>query len=818
MSDPRWDQLQAVFLQALERPLEERADFLDRACDGDAPLRAEVESMLAAEEAGPDFSWVDRLAAAAGSSLPPSANATETELPPDHRIGPYRLIRLIGRGGMGRVYLAERDDDQYRQKVALKVVRDDYDTALLAERFKAERQILARLQHPNISTLLDGGVAADGRPYLVMQYEPGLPITTYCDEHTLDVRARLELFATICDTVHYAHTNLVVHRDLKPSNILVTDEGRPKLLDFGIAKMLEGELDFTRPVTHDVRMFTPEHAAPEQVSGGTITTATDVYSLGILLYELLIGHRPFRAADTSPMELQRKIQEEAPTRPSDEARRAAADRRDEGEVTHPARLRSTRPAALAQTLRGDLDQIVLEALRKEPERRYGSARELAEDVRRYLAGLPIRARPDSVGYRTGKFVRRHRVGVGVAALVFVLLTTLAVNRTVQAARIAREQERTQAALVEATAVRDFMVNLFNDANIERTTDRLSAVDLLDRGVTRVDELDDQPRAQAAMLNAIGRAYGSLAEYEKAEPLLERALALRREVHGDVHTEVAFTLDVLSDLIMDARGDYEAVEPLAVEALAIHRQLHDAPHADVALGFSTVGALQFRRGAVAEARDSYEEAMAVLRDPGVDSPSLLTTVMSNLGLITTRLGDPVEGERLLREAIATESEISGESSAKVATMLGPLAESVLAQGRVEEATNLLEDLLDLRAEIFGPEHPAVAAILNNLSVMLGRQNRWAEAVPHSRRAVEIQRATQDPAHPLLARGLANLGSTLISAEQWAEAEPVLLEALPLHVAIWGDEHSRTATVKTNLFKVYTEMERPEEAAKYRTPSS
>ena len=709
MSDPRWDQLQDVFLQALECRPEERGAFLDEACGGDEALRVEVESMLVAEEAGPEFSWVDRLAAAAGNSLPAPPDVTETELPPDHRIGPYRLVRLIGRGGMGRVYLAERDDDQYRQQVALKVVRDDYDTALLAERFRAERQILARLQHPNISTLLDGGVAADGRPYLVMQYEPGLPITTYCDEHTLDVRARLELFATICDTVHFAHTNLVVHRDLKPSNILVTDEGRPKLLDFGIAKILEGDLDFTRPVTRDVRMFTPEHAAPEQVSGGTITTATDVYSLGILLYELLIGHRPFRAADTSPMELQRKIQEEQPTRPSEEARRAADGRHDEEAVTHPARLRATRPAVLAQTLRGDLDQIVLEALRKEPERRYGSARELAEDVRRYLAGLPISARPDSVGYRMGKFVRRNRVGVGVAALVFVLLTTLAVNRTVQAARIASEQERTQAALVEATAVRDFMVNLFDGANIEQTTDRLSAVDLLDRGVERADQLADEPGAQAAMLDAIGRAYGSLAEYEKAEPVLERALALRREVHGDVHREVALSLNGLSDLIMDARGDYEAVEPLALEALEIHRQLHDAPHSDVALGLSTVGALQFRRGALEEAQASYQEAIVVLRDPGVDDPGLLTTMLSNLGLVTTRLGNPIEGERLLRDAITTERERGGDATAKVATMLGPLAESVLAQGRVEEATGLLEDLLELRTEIFGPDHPAVAAI-------------------------------------------------------------------------------------------------------------
>lgn len=818
MSDQGWDQLQNVFLQALDLPAEDRAAFLEDACGGDEELRAEVESMLSAEEDGADFAWVDRLAAAAGASLPGDEPIPETELPANHRIGPYRLIRLIGRGGMGRVYLAERADDQYSQQVALKVVRDDYDTGLLTERFRAERQILARLQHPNISTLLDGGVAADGRPYLVMQYEDGLPITTYCDEHMLGVRERLELFATICDTVQFAHTNLVVHRDLKPNNILVTEDGRPKLLDFGIAKILEGDHDFTRPVTRDVRMFTPENAAPEQVSGGTITTATDVYALGILLYELLVGQRPFRATDTSPLELQRQIQEEAPTRPSDEARRAARDGRDEAQVTHPARLRAMRPAALAQTLQGDLDQIVLEALRKEPERRYGSARELAEDVRRYLAGRPIRARPDSLGYRLGKFVQRNRVGVGVAVVVVGLLATLAVNRTVQAARLASEQERTQAALVEATAVRDFMVNLFEGANIESTTERLSAVDLLDRGVSRAEQLTDQPGAQAAMLNAIGRAYVSLAEYEKAEPLLERALELHREVHGDVHRQVALSLNALADLIMDARGDYEAVEPLAVEALDIHRQLYDGPHKDIALGLSTVGALQFRRGAFAEARDSYAEALEVLRDPAVDDPPAVTTMMANLGLVTTRLGDPVEGERLLREAIALESELSSPTSAKVATMLNPLAEAILEQGRVDEARGVYDDLLELRTEIFGPDHPAVAAVLNNLSVALGRHDRWGDAVPYAQRAVDIQRRTQDPGHPLLARGLANLGRAQLEAGRLDDAEAVLLEALPLHRAIWPEDDRRLFNLKSNIAEVYLRMDRPDEAAKYQPTSN
>ncbi len=818
MSDPEWDQLQEVFLDALELPAEERAAFLERACGDDAGMRAEVESMLAAEEAGGEFTWVDRLAAAAGASAPGGSEPVETELPANHRIGPYRLVRLIGRGGMGRVYLAERDDDQYSQQVALKVVRDDYDTGLLTERFRAERQILARLQHPNISTLLDGGVAEDGRPYLVMQYEPGLPITEYCDEHTLDVRQRLTLFATICDAVHFAHTNLVVHRDLKPSNILVTEDGRPKLLDFGIAKILEGDVDFTRPVTRDVRMFTPEHAAPEQVMGGAITTATDVYALGVLLYELLVGQRPFRAADTSPLELQRKIQEDSPTRPSEEARRAAAQgAHDEALVTHPARLRATRPAAWVQALRGDLDQIVLEALRKEPERRYGSARELAEDVRRYLDGRPVRARPDSVGYRVGKFVRRNRVGVGVAALFVGLLATLAVNQTVQASRIAAEQERTEAALLEATTVRDFLVDLFEDANIGNTTERLTAVDLLDRGVRRADQLAEQPSAQAAMFNAIGRAYASLAEYEKAEPILERSLELRRQVHGDVHTDVALSLNSLASLIMDARGDYAAVEPLAVEALEIHRQLHEGPHEDVALGLSTVGALQFRRGALAEARASYREALEILQHPAVDDRPAVTTMMANLGLVTVRLGDPVEGERLLREAVDIETGISGSSSAKVATMLNPLAEAMLEQGRLNEAQAVYEDLLELRIEIFGPDHPAVAAVLNNMSVTLRRHERWADAVPYSQRAIDIQRRTQGPDHPLLARGLANLGSTLLRAGRLEEAEPVLVEALPLNLAHWGEDDSRIVNLRRNLVEVYTRLDRPDEAERYRSPS-
>ncbi|MGH9723206.1 MAG: serine/threonine protein kinase, partial [Bryobacteraceae bacterium] len=408
-----FERIQTLFEQALAQPPEQRARFLDEACPDDSAIRTQVSEMLANHHDA--FSWFDGLERDLHA-----AAAQETRSPEGVRIGPYRLLRQIGRGGMGAVYLAERADGQFEQQVAIKLTRFEHESAHTLRRFLAERQILSRLEHAGIARLFDGGATEQGRPYFVMEYVDGTPLNTWCGERKLSIHDRLRLFLRVCDAVEYAHRNLVVHRDLKPANILVTAAGSVKLLDFGIAKLLASEDDAPAETQTGVRPFTPDYAAPEQLLGEPITTVTDVYGLGAVLYELLSGRRPLKISSRSWTELERVIVHQEPIAPS-----AAATGAD------------------SRALAGDLDTICLKCLQKDPERRYPSVSSLTDDIRRYLGGLPVLARKDTLAYRTSKFLRRHRWAVGAVAAVFLLVSGFAVALAVQSARVARERDKVQ---------------------------------------------------------------------------------------------------------------------------------------------------------------------------------------------------------------------------------------------------------------------------------------------------------------------------------------------------------------------------------------
>jgi serine/threonine protein kinase len=434
------DRLDELLEAALEREPEERSRFLLQACSGDRALRADVEEILAREtEEGP----FDRLFGAFTGAL---TDEYVDGISPGERLGPYEVERLVGRGGMGSVFLARRADGQFDQQVAIKVLRRDAAGEEPRRHFLAERQILARLSHPNIARVFDGGLTAGGRPYLVMEYVEGTPIDRFCDARRLGIRERLLLFSAVCGAVHYAHRNMVIHRDLKPGNILVTADGRPKLLDFGVAKLLAaGDEGATLTRTWWLPM-TPDYASPEQVRGDPVTTASDVYALGVLLYELLSGHRPHQFGRRAPAEILRVLSEVEPVPPSHAIMTVEEGEGQKGEFARVtpkgvAWARSTDPRTLERRLKGDLDTIVLKALRKEPERRYGGAGDLAADIERYLEGRPVAARPDTVGYRLAKFVRRHRAATAVAATILLSLAGIAATMAVQAHLVARERDR-----------------------------------------------------------------------------------------------------------------------------------------------------------------------------------------------------------------------------------------------------------------------------------------------------------------------------------------------------------------------------------------
>src|SRR5262245_16739056 len=493
MNSERWRRIEDIFRTAVDRPAAERDDYLTRVCDGDEDLRREVLSLIE-RDTDEDFIQAPIANIARSFTAKPSNDLT------GERVGPYRVLRLIGRGGMGDVYEALRDDEQFRQQVAIKIIKRGMDTDFVRDRFLRERRILASLDHPHIARLFDGGATADGSPYFVMEFVAGEPITAYCRGHQLSVNEKLKLFRKVCSAVQHAHQRLVVHRDLKPSNILIGNDSEPKLLDFGIAKLLSPDVGQSHTRTETaLRLMTPEYASPEQARGEAVCTTTDVYSLGVVLYELLTERRPHEFGTFAPAEIERAICETA--------------------IEEPSKVVGGMPGAptrLARQLAGDLDNITMMAMRKEPERRYQSVEQFSEDIRRYLEGMPITARKDTFGYIAGKFVRRHKAG----AAILSLLAILAVAMAVQSVRIARERDRANQEAATARAVTQSLAAVFEFADPGwARSNTITAKELLDQGAEKVvRDLKDQPVVQAKLMDTIGGLYQSIGVYDRARPL------------------------------------------------------------------------------------------------------------------------------------------------------------------------------------------------------------------------------------------------------------------------------------------------------------
>ena len=660
MTTSDWPRVEAVLDGALDLPPEDRAPYLDEACAGDDALRAEVERLLRADAAAraDEARFLEQ-------PLDPSALGfaapEEPDLAPGARVGPYRVVREIGRGGMGVVYLALRDDGQFEQEVAVKVVAQGGTG--LRRRFLAERQMLARLAHPNIARLLDGGLTNAGVPYLVMEHVEGEPITAYADRLGLSVDERLRLFLGVCGAVHHAHQRLVVHRDLKPSNILVTPAGQVKLLDFGVAKLLADGADGADAGDRTRTgggLMTPEYAAPEQVRGEAATTATDVYALGVLLYELLTGQRAHRLATGSLAEIARVVCDELSPRPSTA-------------VTHTAGPNGSATPA-ARRLRGDLDTIVLRALAKEPARRYPSVEALAADLRRHLAHLPVTARPDTPGYRAGRFIRRNRTAVAATAAMLALLVTVVAVYTV---RLAAERDHARRAQAEAERTTDLLRGLFAAAGpaSEGAENRDRPVStVLDDGVRRLDvELRGQPALHARLLTTVGRVYADLGAYARAETVLSRALTLaphgpvaaealaemgvlsgeqsrydradslyrvaEAESRGAVGPEAPLTLRILLGRATLARyqGRFGEADSLAHAVLAVRRQAPGIPPMDLAATLSELGVIARQRDSLDAALRFHGEALAVMRRVYPDEHPVVSEQTFALGLTLQSAG-------------------------------------------------------------------------------------------------------------------------------------------------------------------------------------
>ena len=758
----RWVRIEYLFYAALE--LEEgRTAFLDEACAGDSDLRKEVESLL--HSSGQTMGFLQQ------PVLQAAQQVTAEESLSGKRIGAYQLLRLIGEGGMGKVYLAARADDLYQKQVAIKTVQGGLgqNRAMLL-RFRSERQILANLDHPNIARLLDGGITEDGLPYLVMEYVNGVRVDDYCRVKRLGTKQRLELFYTVCTAVEYAHKNLVVHRDIKPANILVTAEGVPKLLDFGIAKLLDPEGGNLAPTLTSERMMTPEYASPEQVRGDQVTTSTDVYAFGVLLYELLAGKRPFKLDTTSPFEMARIICEQDPEPPS---------------VVSAANVELAPPDA-ARTLSGDLDNVVLMAMRKEPARRYVSVAALADDVKSYLTGYPVHARTDTWKYRSGKFVRRHKAAVAATVIVSLALVGFSIGMGLLAKRATRER-------LTAQRESQFLEGIFEAATPDQARGRqITARELLDQGAKRVDrELAGDPGLQGTMLENIGRAYISLGLYDQAEPLLERAYALRKRSLGEDNADVAGTLFLWADSIR-LQGEYKKAEPLFRQSLAIRQKKLGEQSSAVLESLAALGECLYLEDRDADAEPLLRRALALDRRQNTNSGS-----RNYLALLLERKGSYPEALQLLRESVEYHRRVSGEDSPEFALSLHSLAGALIDAGDLAGAEKTERQSLDLQRKLLGDNHPNLGYPLNNLGFLLLEEGNWAAAEPPLRENLELMRKSLGEKNVRFGTALNNWGRVLQQKGDYDEAEETFKDALATITQASGPQSWAAAKVTGNI---------------------
>lgn len=723
------------------------------------------------------------------------------EVSPDsaagRRIGPYRLVRELGRGGMGVVYLAERADGAYEQSVALKVLPPSLRSDALAKRFLLERRILARLEHPGVARLLDAGVAEHGEPYFVLEYVDGEPLTRWCDARRLSVTERLQLFLRVCEGVQYAHGRLIVHRDLKPSNILVTWEGEVKLLDFGIAKLLaDGEAEATALTRTGARPYTPGYAAPEQLRGEAVTVATDVYALGVVLYELLTGRRPRSRRSATA-----RRGEDSPSRPSRPS--AAVQRREEREIgdrverLEPeavAGVRATGPERLRRRLTGDLDTIALKALRAEPERRYQSVQALAEDVRRHLAEQPIAARPASAGYLVGKFLRRHAVGAAATCLLILALAGGLAAFALQARATAREARK-------AAAVRDFLIEIFDHSDPARSRgDDVSARTLLDAAVERVEvELADQPELRIEMLGVLGDLQRRLSRYEPARRLLTEALTASRHLYDPSDPRIADRLAALGDLAMD-EGDLALTERSFRQTLAIRRSALGERHADVADATGKLAVVAMRRGRYAEAERLSRRSVALYRGLTPEDEAKTASALSDLGLVLRAAGRPEEARAPLTEAVELHERTLGGDHLDTATSRNNLATLLSELGELAEAERLMRQVVDFDVRRLGRDHLYTATATNNLANLHRLRGDLEGAEAMYREVLRVDRELFGEEHPYVALVQLNLGSTLSEAGRLDEAERELEASRALATRLLGRRHPQVGSVHAALGKL------------------
>ena len=825
MDAARWERVQTIFHEVADLPQPAQRALLETECREDPALMVEVLGLL--EEDARGDSILDRDAAdVAGQVL-------DAAIPPaflNQDFGPYRIRNVLGQGGMGVVYLAERED--LGSVAAIKILRDAFLSPERRERFASEQRTLAQLNHPAIARLYDASTLPDGTPWFVMEYVEGVPLTTFCEEHASSITERLRLFRAVCEAVEHAHRHLIVHRDLKPSNILVTPDGSVKLLDFGIAKQLDslaGPVDQTKT---GLRMMTPAYAAPEQILGEPIGMHTDIYTLGVVLYELLTGGLPFDLSNRTPGEAETVIVEQGPKRPS-----AAAQEK-----------------SISKRAWADLDVLCLTAMRKEPERRYRTVEALIRDIDHYLGGEPLDARPDTFGYRLSKYVRRNWRPVSAAGAAIIVVIGLVVFYTV---RLTTARNAAVAEAGRTQRIQHFMLNLFQGGDeAVGPPDSLHVVTLVDRGVQDARSLDGQPAVQAELYETLGGIYQQLGKLDRADSLLRRALDQRRALFGSDNAEVGKSLVALGRLRL-AQAEYKEAERLIRDGLEVSKRhlrpdhpaiasatvalgqvleesgQYDAgikvleqavglrsaaarggpPSADLAASMRELANTHFYAGHLAVADSLDRLVLAITRTLNGERHPLVAEDLINLGAVQQEWGHYKEAEQYYRQALDITQAFYGPNHYKTAAGLTVLGRALRfePQGN-DEAARLFERALVIRERVFGKVHPQVASTLNEMGGVALARNRFAEAEVLARRVLAIYRTVYGGKHAFTGVGVSNLASVYVAQHQYARAEPLYREAIEIFAESQGAEHLNTGIARIKLGRTLLRQRRYGEAVR------
>ncbi len=825
MTPERWQRVTALLDRVLPCEADERGPLLDDLCAGDEELRREVDSLLSYEDEC--VSLLEEPIVPSPARPAPATNVEtalgvaiaerdETGL----RIGPYKVIERLGTGGMGDVFLAARQDD-FRKKVALKRIQHrklaegDKVSEELRYRFETERQILADLEHPNIARILDGGTTRDGVPYFAMEYVEGLPIDEYCERRRLSVRERLELFLQVCSALQLAHQNLVVHRDLKPGNILVTADGVPKLLDFGIAKLLDPDASTSAATRFGGQPMTLRYAAPEQLQAAPVTTATDVYALGVLLYQILTGHDPY-PFDQGTLRLHQAICRETPSRPSTAVGREVEVGKDRRRRTPESvsLARGTRPDRLRRQLAGDLDSIVLKALQKKPEERYRSVEQFARDIRRHLNGLPVSACEGTFRYLAGKFALRHKWRLVAAGALMAILVSSTVAMTSLRRQAAEERARTEQARALAGRTAELLGDVIEVIDPDETGNRVTPLEFLNRAQKEITEdLLAEPDLLAELLNdPLAKIYGRLGHDDEALASLNQALATMRLHHPSDHPTTAELL-LNKGAFLYRSGDYDGAERLTLDALEMRQRLGMAG-ADLVAPLSNLATVRAREGNYDRAADLYRRALDIQRQLVDPKDPSLAIHLRNLGMLDFNRGRLESAKALLDQALHIDLSTQDPVDSRIASVRSALGRVLQAQGEIEEAEEQFVEALKLRRQLFDDGHHAIARAERNLAGLVLQLGDLATAELLLGRAQAVLRQKLEDEHWEIAELDGLIGAYLAEIGQYEAAEICLIESHRALEAARGAEAIYTKLAQERLVRLYELWEKPHRADDYR----